>query len=68
VIEYVDYQRALRQAGADTDPMLRQQQRRQTQACYRSAVDARVQSALTTPAPFVISGARQCDRPTRRPE
>ncbi|MCJ0764489.1 DUF1800 domain-containing protein [Variovorax terrae] len=52
VTEYVDYQRALRQADATNELAMRQKLRNQTQARYRSAVNARVASALATPAPF----------------
>src|SRR5262249_40367362 len=53
VVAFVDYQRELRQATAATDEPLRKKLRDDTQTRYRSAVAARVNAALDTPAPFV---------------
>jgi uncharacterized protein (DUF1800 family) len=53
VVAYIDYQRDLRQATAATELALRQQLNAQSRERYRSAVNARVASALVTPAPFV---------------
>ncbi|MDF3835733.1 DUF1800 domain-containing protein, partial [Cupriavidus basilensis] len=46
-------QREVRQAQADAKAAARQQLQRETREAYRDAVDARVTSALVTPAPFV---------------
>ena len=53
VVQYVDYQRSLRQARASNELGLRQKLAGQAQERYRSAVNARVATALTTPAPFI---------------
>jgi len=50
---YADYLRGLRQATAGNELAVRQKLASQTQELYRSAVNARVTSALTAPAPFV---------------
>jgi len=50
---YADYLRGLRQATAGSELAVRQKLASQTQELYRSAVNARVTSALTAPAPFV---------------
>ena len=51
-VAYTDYQRELRQASAADEPALRQKLNRFSQETYRAAVNARVASALVTPAPF----------------
>jgi uncharacterized protein (DUF1800 family) len=53
LVSYRESLRGLRQASAGNEVALRQQLASQTQQRYRSAVNARVASALTTPAPFV---------------
>jgi len=52
VAGYMEARRELRQADAAGEPAIRQKLRGLTQERYRSAVNARVASALTTPAPF----------------
>ena len=49
---YVDAQKELRQADAGNAQDLRKKLRTQVQDTYRAAVNARVQAALTTPAPM----------------
>ena len=49
---YADYQRALRQATAGNEQTIRQGLQTLSQTQYRSAVNARVASALATPVPF----------------
>lgn len=51
-VAYTDYQRELRQASAADEPALRQKLNRFSQETSRAAVNARVASALVTPAPF----------------
>jgi uncharacterized protein (DUF1800 family) len=53
LVSYVEALRGLRQASAGNEQAARKQLAAQTQERYRSAVNARVASALTTPAPFV---------------
>lgn len=50
---YAEYLRGLRQANAGNELAVRQKLASDTQERYRSAVNARVASALTTTAPFV---------------
>lgn len=50
---YGAQQREVRQSQADVKAAARQQLQRETREAYRNAVDARVTSALVTPAPFV---------------
>jgi len=52
VVAYVEQLRAVRQADAGTEQAMRQKLRSETQDHYRAAVNARVATALTTPAPF----------------
>ncbi|MGO4328289.1 DUF1800 family protein [Cupriavidus sp. 2TAF22] len=51
--EFGAQQREVRQASSDAKAVARQQLQRETREAYRDAVDARVASALVTPAPFV---------------
>lgn len=53
VIGFVEYQRELRQATAANEQSIRRNLREHTLDRYRSAVTARVNAALDTPAPFV---------------
>jgi uncharacterized protein (DUF1800 family) len=52
VVAYGEYLRALRQADAGSEQMVRRDAQMQTQTRYRAAVNARVTSALDSPAPF----------------
>jgi uncharacterized protein (DUF1800 family) len=52
VLGFVDYLRAIREATAGNELAMRARVRDQSLAAYRSAVNARATSALTTPAPF----------------
>lgn len=52
VASYSDYQRDLRQADAAGELALRQKLQKLSQERYRSAVNARAEVALVTPAPF----------------
>ena len=51
--ELLEQQRELRMADADAKQAARKNLGRETRDTYRAAVNARVASALTTPAPFV---------------
>ena len=51
VVAYGEYLRALRQADAGSEQMVRRDAQMQMQTRYRAAVNARVTSALETPAP-----------------
>ncbi len=52
VVGYGELQRAVREASAGTELAARQKLGAEVRDRYRSAVDARVASALVTPAPF----------------
>lgn len=52
VVGYGELQRAVREASATTELAARQKLGAEVRDRYRSAVDARVASALVTPAPF----------------
>ncbi|BAN24944.1 DUF1800 domain-containing protein [Caballeronia insecticola] len=51
--QFAERQRALRDATDADKPAVRKQYAEQIRDVYRSAVDARVTSALVTPAPFI---------------
>jgi uncharacterized protein (DUF1800 family) len=52
VVSYAELQRGVREAGATTEVAARQALATEVRDRYRAAVDARVTSALVTPAPF----------------
>ncbi|SAL71422.1 DNA-directed DNA polymerase B [Caballeronia peredens] len=51
--QFAERQRAIRDASDADKPAVRKQYAEQIRDVYRSAVDARVTSALTAPAPFI---------------